>query len=109
MASEKTTAEITFIKDQEYRVYPATGAWGGVSPNGDVYVDFYIERRQTPDKLFLDFEGTKQVGERREPDPQNFTRECLAGLVLKPSTARSIGEFLLSLADKVQKSEENSE
>lgn len=109
MTSEKTTVEISFVRDQEYKVYPATGAWGGVSPNGEVYVDFFVEKRQTPDKLVLDFEGTKQVGERREPDPQNLVRECLAGLVLDPSTARSIGEFLLSLADRVQKTEENSE
>ncbi|MCK4598963.1 hypothetical protein KAU37_03965 [Candidatus Bipolaricaulota bacterium] len=104
--SKKPTAEILFVRNPEYRVYPATGAWGGLSANKEVNVDFYIEARQNPDKLLLDFEDGKQVGERREPDPQPFLREMLFRVVMRPDIARSVGEFLVSLADKADKGAE---
>ena len=106
MTPEKKTAEISFVRDQNYRVYPATGAWGGLCANSEVHVDFYVENRRTPDTLFLDFEDGKQVGERREPEPQPFLRELLAGVVMRPDIARSVGEFLITLADKAKEASE---
>jgi len=100
MPSEKKTAEILFKRDPGYRVYPAVGVWGGLSPNGEVHVDFFVEKRENPRKLLLDFEDGKKVGERREPDEQSYVRECLFGVVLRSDIARSIGEFLVALADK---------
>lgn len=100
MSSERTTAEVQFVRSGDYRVYPATGAWGGVSPTGDIVADFYVEKRQNPDKLFLEFEGEEQTGERREPAVQPFVREVLFGIVFKPETARAVGEFLIGFADK---------
>jgi len=102
MAPEKATVEVRFERDAAYRVYPAVGAWGGLSPNGEVHVDFYVESRQNPEKLLLDLEDGEQVGERRVPDPQPFVREALFGLVVRPDIARLIGDFLIGLADKAQ-------
>lgn len=106
MAAEKTTAEIIFVRDPNYKVYPATGAWGGLSGNAEVRVDFYVENRQAPDRLLLDFEDGEKVDERREPDPQPFLREILAGVVMRPDIARSVGELLISLADKAKEATE---
>lgn len=103
MASERETIEVRFARDPAYRVYPAVGAWGGLSPNGEVHVDFYVEKRLNPKKVILEIEEGKQVGETRDPNPQPFLRECLFGLVVRPDVARSIGEFLIGLADKVEK------
>lgn len=105
---KKSTTEIIFTRDPNYRIYPAIGAWGGLSANKEVHVDFYVEKRQSPDRLLFDFEGEEKVAERRDPDPQPFLRELLFGVVMRPDIARSVGEFLISLADKASEGVDES-
>ncbi len=99
-AKDKQTFEILFTRASGYRVIPATGAWGGLSPNGEVVFDLYVEKRQNPERIKIETAGGKPTSEMRFPDPQPFVREAQIGIVLRPDIAKAIGEFLIGLADK---------
>jgi hypothetical protein len=94
------TFEVFFSRATDYKIVTATGAWGGLSPNGEVVFDLYIERRKNPDRMDIDVVSGKQVAERRVPDPQPFERESQVGIAVRADVARIIGQFLIGLADK---------
>ena len=96
--------DIIFSKADGYRLVPATGAWGGVSPQKEVVVDFYIDHRSNPKSIHLTTEGDERKA-RRNPDPQPFERAVQFGVVLRPDIARTIGEFLIEHADKAMQAE----
>jgi len=98
--SPRESFTVEFTKSDGYRLIAATGAWGGVSPNGEIVFDLYIERRRNPESITIEVEDGEQVGEERHPKPQPFERESQIGVVVRPDIARAIGEFLIGMADK---------
>lgn len=105
-AEEKQAFRVIFTRASGYQVIPATGAWGGLSPNGEVVFDLYVEKRQNPERLEIETIEGKLTRETRYPDPQPFVREAQIGVVLRPDVARAIGKFLIGLADKAKASTE---
>ena len=51
--SDQSSREISFhyIKSNDFRVVPASGVWGGITPNGTVSMSFYTERHPIPQSL----------------------------------------------------------
>ena len=35
--------------DKNYRMVPANGMWGGITPRGDLRIDFFVESMPIPD------------------------------------------------------------
>jgi len=99
-------AFINFVQADDYKLAPATGAWGGLSPQREIIVDFYIDRRSNPVHLELRLEDGKGVEVKREPDPQPIERFVHFGVVMRPDIARTIGKFLIENADKAFEEEE---
>jgi hypothetical protein len=89
---------IYFTKSKDYKIFAATGAWGGVSPNGEVTVDFFIEKKDPPKELtlILDKGETTEKGRLGE----KIIREAQVGFVLRPDIAYSIGDWLMRTAEK---------
>ena len=96
----KAKADVIFARSPEYRVIAATGAWGGLSPNGELVFDFYVERRATPDRMEITVASNGSAEEKRLPDPQPLLREAQVGVVLRPDIAKSIGQFLIRYAEQ---------
>lgn len=85
-----------FIKGNHFRVVAADGAWGGVTPNGDLSVSFYNERFPIPTKVTHQITGLKLgaeiVGEREAKD--GIVREFEVAVHLKPVAARALLNWL---------------
>jgi hypothetical protein len=87
----------------DYRKIPATGAWGGLSPNAEVIINFYVEFKTKPESATLHVDENGHIKEEiQEQDDINLTRELLMGLVLRPDIAKSIGSFLIKHAEMAQ-------
>lgn len=93
----KETVKITFSKSNDYKIIPATGAWGGLSPNNEVVFDFFIEKHVNPEFIELEIENGKKVGEKQKGE-RAFIREAQVGIVLRPDIAYAIGEWLIEKA-----------
>jgi hypothetical protein len=95
--------KIIYMKAPDYRLVPATGAWGGPSVTSEIIVNFYVDRAQEPtDVTLLIDEQTGTAVEKPLPPPQNV-REVLVGIVLRPDIALAIGQFLVEKANLVMK------
>ena len=93
----KEVIKIKFEKSNDYKMIPATGAWGGLSPNNEVVFDFFIEKHVNPEFIELEIENGKKVGEKQKGE-RAFIREAQVGIVLRPDIAYAIGEWLIEKA-----------
>ena len=97
---EPQKMDIIFSRAEGYRRIPATGAWGGVSPNGEIVFDFFVEHRQNPERMEVEVRKGEIIEKKRYPDPLPIIRESQVGIVLRPDIAKSVGEFLINYADQ---------
>lgn len=95
--------EVNYIKSKDFRYQSATGAWGGANPQGEIIINFFIEREAIPEKTTLHIDkATGKTYERKEQTPQKvFERELQSAIVLRADIARSVGEWLVRQADSV--------
>lgn len=88
-----------YVKSNFFRVIHADGAWGGLSPRGDIHISFYNERAAIPDS------SSFTVAEEGIVKPEQFTtssklvREIEADIIVDLLTAKSLHNWL---ANKIE-------
>lgn len=88
----------------DYRKIPATGAWGGLTPNGEVVVNFFVEFITKPESVKIKIDETGIIEQKsQEVKNTSWTRELLVGVVMRPDIAKSVGHFLLRYAEEGEK------
>jgi hypothetical protein len=97
---------VEYSKSKDYRIVSATGVWGGLSPQGEIICNFFIEQNAKPDKLemIIDSQG-KILSEtpigKDGTELTYFERELQIGVVIRPDIAKTIGQWLIDQADKL--------
>ena len=100
MTKQTTTPKqltVIYAKNEDYRLFPVTGAHGGITPSGDIILDFFIERQPFPEKLILEL-GEGQPKEIKKEGGANLMREMQVGVLLRADIAHKIGKWLLERA-----------
>ena len=87
-----------YEKIDNYRLIPATGAFAGTAPTGEIIVDFYVERHSIPDKIIYEIGPSEKKEIKREG--QRVIREIQVGIILRPEHAHLIGTWLIEKAIK---------
>src|SRR5207247_773121 len=86
-----------YVKSNYFRVIHVNGAFGGFSPDGDLFLSIYSERPTLPDVTVQTVESTGQLGaeiiEQRK-GREGIVRELEAGLAMNVRTARSLVQWL---------------
>jgi hypothetical protein len=90
--------KIYFSKTKDYKIVPATGVWGGVSPNGDIFFDLFIDKHDSPEYLVLKVDSDNKT-EEVERGEQKLVRESQIGITLRPDNALVIGKWLIGKAE----------
>ena len=92
--------EITFkcIFTYDYNPKYANGAHGGISPRGELVVNFYLERPPLPNAVSFGINQDGTIGEESVSDPkdlhQTLVRYVSNGVVLSLQTARDLHSWL---------------
>lgn len=96
--------KVKLKKDSEYRIIPASGVWGGITPHGTVYFDIVIEKPEAPELTVINIdEGTGQRVEAvQEPKEPYVERILMTGVMVRPEIARAIGNWLIEKADEAE-------
>ncbi len=95
---------VFFRKDKDYKIMPVSGIRGGLTPQGMVCVDFFVEKSEIPEKSVVEVdELSGNANELPITNEQYYVREVLACLLFQPETARGIGQFLIQQADQFDK------
>ena len=95
--------KVHYEYSKDYRLIPATGAWGGVSPNGEIILDLYVERKSAPKSLSMEIDESGKTTEKSR-EGEKIIRELQIGIVMRSDIALDIGEFLVSNAKSIHKS-----
>jgi len=88
-----------------YALYKISGAHGGIGAQGDIIANFYSERHPIPKSVTHEL---KENGTLGEPPidiekKEGVIRDVLFGFSLSAQNARSIGEWLIKMADEFEK------
>ena len=103
--SEKTKQEIEFhyLKTNNYRSFHADGAFGGVTPRGNIYIELFLEKAPTPQSIIHEINEDGSLG--KEVSRQSKTgviREIEAGIILDLATAESVRNWLTEKIDSLK-------
>ena len=101
----KDQKEISFnyVKSNLFRVIHADGAWGGLSPRGDIHIAFYNERAAIPDfsKVTVSSDGQTIEAERFEATSE-LVREVEVDVIVDLATARALRVWLDSMIEALE-------
>lgn len=87
-----------YIFDENYNPVYCNGAYGGVSPQGEIVANFYLERLPLPYSYTNAVNPDGSLGGTVETDPSDlndfFIRYVSTGIVLSENSARAIHSWL---------------
>jgi len=100
----KKIVNIKYKKLSDFKILPATGAFGGSTPQREILCNFYVEYKDAPDSLQLEINpvdsSTKEIGIARK---DLYIRELNIGVLMRPDIAKIIGEWLVEQANSLMK------
>ena len=95
---------IKFTRSKDYKIVPANGCFGGVTPRGEILVEFFEEHFPTPDMVVHELTEQGTLGpEKVRHTEGELVRELQIGVVLQPNQAESIARWLLGKVEEVKK------
>jgi hypothetical protein len=102
----KPEIRFTYIIGEGYRPEFVNGAHGGVSPRGEMVINFYHERPPLPDTITHELSPDGTIGREVQPDPATATntmeRSVAVGIIMSYDNARN---FHLWLGERLREME----
>lgn len=95
---DKVSLNFKYKFPENYNPLYINGAHGGIGPQGEMVINFYMERQPLPyeEKVKLEEDGTLSGDVQIEPKEHslNIIRYVQSGVILNLDTARRIHEWL---------------
>lgn len=85
---------VHLIKANGFRVIHADGVWGGISPNANIHMSLYSERRPLPREVTYTFTDDGKLEETGRDTRSGVVREIEMDAVMSLDTAVSIRDWL---------------
>jgi len=101
--SELETIKFHFNKSHLFRVIKIHGAWGGLSPRGEIQMNIFSERLPLPDSITQEVTDgglgkiVEQVG-----TTAGIVREVEAAITMTPDVARKVAEWLTNKVEQFE-------
>ena len=96
--SDERQIRFKYVFPEDYNPVYCNGAFGGVSTQGEIVVNFFIERMPIPNSVTYSINPDGTLGGVAEIDPENLDdiviRYISTGIVLSEENAKSIYEWL---------------
>lgn len=87
--------ETFFETSKDHKTFACNGAWGGLTPRGDILIDFFIEKQALPESVKNRVESDGTLGPVIEFKPQKrIVRELQVGVLVTVEEARNLVKFL---------------
>jgi hypothetical protein len=96
------TRDIIHVKHEEYDILNVNGAWVGVTPRGDLLIQFFYEYIDIPDSVTIQFsqQGVKEIS--REPTPQVTYRDFKIGVTMNANQAEAFAKSVLKRVQRIK-------
>jgi hypothetical protein len=106
MAQNKPELKFKYIFDYGYNPVYANGAHGGVSPRGELVMNFYLERMALPESITHEINPNGTIGSETAAEPADLAHSMVrfieAGVVMNYQNAR---ELHLWLGERIKEME----
>jgi len=89
---------VRFKEGPDHRTHHASGVWGGITPQGEVVATFFFEQQAYPQGLVVQLDDQGHPAETERLGGGEVVRELLSTVVMSPSVAHSVGQWLLDKA-----------
>lgn len=94
----KRQIQFQYIFSDDYNPEYCNGAYGGVTSQGEIVVNFYLERMPIPKSLTHEINEDGSLSGAVDVSPENLDSKVIryitSGVVLSESSARSIHDWL---------------
>ena len=98
---DQTTIKFIHQFPDDYRIVPANGAWGGVSPRGDLLMHLFVEHSQVPrEEIQIVKEDGSLAPLKKTTKEIEVMRTMQIGVVLNVEQAVSIAKWMLEKVEK---------
>lgn len=98
MSDKKPEMTFKYIFTYDYSPVYVNGAHGGVSPRGELVMNFYLERQPLPNSITHEITQTGTIGPETDVDPsdlgRSLVRQVINGVVVNYNTARELHFWL---------------
>ena len=98
MSSKKNEMTFKYIFQYDYNPIYVNGAHGGISPRGELVMNFYLERQPLPNAIVHEITPAGTIGPETAVDPSDLTRslvrQVINGVVVNYQTARELHYWL---------------
>lgn len=98
IVSKKPEVTFKYIFTYDYNPLYVNGAHGGVSPRGELVVNFYLERPPLPNEITHEINPNGTIGAETAVEPDDFAQSLVrfvpTGVVLNHQTARDFHHWL---------------
>jgi hypothetical protein len=103
MADDNSTSvTVNFTKSKDYKVVSATGIWVTQTTDGHLMCNFLVESEIPPEKIILNVsEDGRFLSEKERifsDGKPGYMREFVAGVLMTPSTAAIVANYLLEVS-----------
>jgi hypothetical protein len=98
MAQDKPELTFKYIFDYGYNPVYVNGAHGGVSPRGELVMNFYLERMALPNSITHEINPNGTIGREVAAEPedlgQSMVRFIKSGVVMNLQNAKELHHWL---------------
>lgn len=105
--SKRDQVRFIFKRGASYALWPATGAYGGVTPTGHISVDFYVDRAPMPESVVHQLSESGQLGEGTQHPSWGsvvaIDREIVTGVLISADTAEAVANWLQEQANECRR------
>ena len=104
---DKREVKFKYIFEDSYNPVYVNGAQGGINPQGEIVINFYLERLALPTSQTHEVKEDGRLGEMIASEPadlgQSFVRVIKNGVVLNLAAAKSIHDWLGQNIENLEK------
>jgi hypothetical protein len=98
MAQNKPELKFKYIFDYGYNPVYVNGAHGGVSPRGELVMNFYLERMALPESITHEINPNGTIGKETAAEPEDLAQSMVrfieSGVVMNYQNARELHLWL---------------
>jgi hypothetical protein len=103
---------INYIKSNFHRLIRIDAVRGGITPDGEIYIELCSERPTMPQQVVLTLDQDGEVQGKSESPPINlptFDREVEVSAVMSSETALSLADWLIEIVGMAEGDEEDED
>lgn len=95
--------KFVFRKSEGYQIHYVNGAFGGITPRGDVLYHLFFEHRDLPGEEELTLEEGKLKPQEKDLPDLEIIRDLKVGIIMTPEQAENLANWLLIRVDEINR------